>query len=422
MLSDDIAIRVDNLSKCYHIYEKPVDRLKQFILPRLQRLLGIAPKQYYKEFWALKDVSFEVKKGQTLGIIGRNGSGKSTLLQLICGILNPTSGSVKVSGRVAAILELGSGFNPEFTGRENVYLNASLFGLTASDIDQRYQQILEFADIGDFIDQPVKTYSSGMLVRLAFAVIAHVDANILLIDEALAVGDTFFKQKCMSFIRNFMRTGIVIFVGHDTGLMLNICDYSMWLHSGELIEFGVPKKIIENYISYFYDYDSHYSTEPTTLLDQKVEKSERFGSGGAKILSVLLSDVDGRVLSMLSGGEKVQLIIQIKAIQSISNFIVGFQVKDRLGQVIFGENTYSSYKDSQLRLEGGEAVIVSFQFLMPFLCNGDYVITAAVADGSQDEHAMLEWIHDAITFNVSDPTKRHGIVQIPMMSISVSKG
>ena len=188
----DIAIKVQNLSKCYHIYDSPRDRLKQFIAPRLQRLTWQTPKQYFREFWAVKDVSFEIKKGETVGIIGRNGSGKSTLLQMICGTLNPSHGSIETNGRIAALLELGSGFNPEFTGRENVYMNASVLGLSNKEIDERFDDIVAFADIGEFVEQPVKTYSSGMMVRLAFAVIAHVDADILIIDEALAVGDAFF--------------------------------------------------------------------------------------------------------------------------------------------------------------------------------------------------------------------------------------
>lgn len=207
MSSNEIAIKVQNLSKCYHIYDNPRDRLKQFVAPRLQRLTWQHPKQYFREFWALKDVSFEVKKGETVGIIGRNGSGKSTLLQMICGTLTPTQGSIETNGRIAALLELGSGFNPEFTGRENVYMNASVLGLSNKEIDARFDDIVAFSDIGDFIEQPVKTYSSGMMVRLAFAVIAHVDADILIIDEALAVGDAFFTQKCMRFLRGFMKTG-----------------------------------------------------------------------------------------------------------------------------------------------------------------------------------------------------------------------
>ncbi len=205
MSSDQVAIQISKLSKCYEIYDAPRDRLKQFILPVLQRKTGRSPKRYFREFWALRDVSFDVMKGETIGVIGRNGCGKSTLLQMICGTLSPTEGSIRTQGRIAALLELGSGFNPEFTGRENVYLNAAVLGLTRSEIEARFDAITAFAEIGEFIEQPVKTYSSGMMVRLAFAVIAHVDADILIVDEALAVGDAFFTQKCMRFLRQFMK-------------------------------------------------------------------------------------------------------------------------------------------------------------------------------------------------------------------------
>ena len=196
MSSNDIAISVSNLSKCYQIYDNPRDRLKQFVMPRIRRVAGKPQKQYFREFWALKEVSFDISKGEVVGIIGRNGSGKSTLLQMFCGTLNPTSGNVQTHGRIAALLELGSGFNPEFTGRENVYMNAAVLGLSKDEIDSRYDEIAMFADIGDFIEQPVKTYSSGMVVRLAFAVASCVDPEILVVDEALAVGDSVFQAKC----------------------------------------------------------------------------------------------------------------------------------------------------------------------------------------------------------------------------------
>ena len=197
-------------------------------------MIGRAPSTFFREFWALKDVSFEVKRGETVGIIGRNGSGKSTLLQIICGTLSPTGGQVETHGRVAALLELGSGFNPEFTGRENVYMNGSVIGLSRDEIDTLFDDIVAFADIGEFIDQPVKTYSSGMYVRLAFAVIAHVNADTLVIDEALAVGDVFFVQKCMRFLRKFMDEGTIIFVSHDTGAVVNLCNRAFMLNKGQV--------------------------------------------------------------------------------------------------------------------------------------------------------------------------------------------
>ena len=274
MSSNDIAISVKNLSKCYQIYDTPRDRLKQFAAPRLQRLSRRTPKQYFREFWAVKDVSFEIKKGETVGIIGRNGSGKSTLLQMICGTLNPSSGSIQTNGRIAALLELGSGFNPEFTGRENVYMNAGILGLSKEEIDARFEKIIEFADIGDFIEQPVKTYSSGMYVRLAFAVIVNVDAEILVIDEALAVGDAVFSQKCMRFLRKFKEHGTLIFVSHDTASVINLCERAIWLHSGQIRQLGESKAISEAYLHYtlqeVYGQDTELKAfnEVVTTLDE----------------------------------------------------------------------------------------------------------------------------------------------------------
>ena len=234
-MSSDIAIKVENLSKCYQIYDQPRDRLKQFVLPRLRRLVDLPPKPYYREFWALRDLSFEVKKGETVGIIGRNGSGKSTLLQMICGTLNPTEGSIQTNGRIAALLELGAGFNHEFTGRENVYLNASLLGLAHHEIEARFQHIIDFADIGDALEQPIKTYSSGMVVRLAFAVAVHTEPDLLVVDEALAVGDMVFQARCLNHIKNMRDKGVTtFFVTHDIGTFQTICDYGILLDQGRL--------------------------------------------------------------------------------------------------------------------------------------------------------------------------------------------
>ena len=339
MNTADIAIKVENLSKCYQIYDKPSDRLRQFLLPRLQRLLGRKPKQYFRGFWALKDVSFEVKKGETVGIIGRNGSGKSTLLQMICGTLNPTSGSVQTNGRIAALLELGSGFNSEFTGRENIYMNASVLGLSKGEIDARFDDIVAFADIGDFIEQPVKTYSSGMVVRVAFAVIAHVDADILVIDEALSVGDAFFTQKCMRFLRKFMEKGTVLFVSHDTGAVINFCQRAIWLSKGISKYQGDPKYVAQMYLAEMYESKQGESsvapiknhTDNVMFTDQPrdmrldfinttkyrndielfsfVPDSMSFGKGGGQVTSVQLLDENGIPLTWVIGGEMVRLKI-----------------------------------------------------------------------------------------------------------------
>lgn len=247
-MSSEIAVKVSNLSKCYQIYEQPHDRLKQSIFPRLQRMIGREPSQYFREFWALKDVSFEISKGETVGIIGRNGSGKSTLLQMICGTLDPSSGSISTNGRVAALLELGSGFNPEFTGRENIYINAAVLGLSEDETEACFASIVAFADIGEFIGQPVKTYSSGMVVRLAFAVAIHVSPDILVVDEALSVGDIAFRNKCMERIHKMVQRGVtILFVTHDLSTLQLLCSRVVWLKQGSLHAVGDPVSISQDY-------------------------------------------------------------------------------------------------------------------------------------------------------------------------------
>lgn len=244
MSINDIAVKVDSISKCYYMYQKPEDRLKQMLLSKLP-----GNKSFVKEFWALRDVSFEIKKGDTLGIIGRNGSGKSTLLQLIANTLTPTSGSIKVNGRVSALLELGSGFNPEFTGRENVYLSGSIYGIPKSEMDQKISEILDFADIGDFIDQPVKTYSSGMFARLAFSVAINVDPDILIVDEILAVGDSAFQAKCNRAFHKLSDEGCtVLLVTQDPYMVRNFCSKALYLKKGNVIAYGNPTTVTDKYL------------------------------------------------------------------------------------------------------------------------------------------------------------------------------
>lgn len=447
-MSDDIAIKVEGLSKCYHIYDTPRDRLKQFVMPRLQRLIGKQPKQYFREFWALRDVSFEVKKGETVGIIGRNGSGKSTLLQIICGTLSPTGGSVETRGRIAALLELGSGFNPEFTGRENVYMNASVLGLSSEEIDARFNDIVAFADIGDFIEQPVKTYSSGMMVRLAFAVIAHVDADILVVDEALAVGDAFFTQKCMRFLRGFMKKGTVLFVSHDTGSIRNLCNYAVWLEKGQVIQEGAPKEVCELYLEAFYEAQQGKSS--TTMLkalkkpdnslpikDQRLEfinasnlrndlqifefdpDAPSFGKGGAQIHHVHLLDENEHPLAWIVGGEKVTLRVTVHTYKDLDSPIVGFFVKDRLGQALFGDNTFLTYREQPILCKEGKEVQADFVFYMPLLPAGEYSIAIAIANGTQEIHEQHQWIHDAVLFKSESSSVASGLIGIPMLEVKL---
>ncbi len=447
-MSSDIAIKVDSLSKCYQIYEQPRDRLKQFVLPRLRCLVGLPPKQYYREFWALKDVSFEVKRGETVGIIGRNGSGKSTLLQMICSTLNPTAGKVSTEGRVAALLELGSGFNPEFTGRENVYMNAAVLGLTKSEINERFEEIAAFADIGEFIEQPVKTYSSGMMVRLAFSVIAHVDADILVIDEALAVGDAFFNQKCMRFLRDFMRTKTVLFVSHDTGSINNLCSHALWIEKGQVLQSGTPKNICELYLEAFYEAQQGKSSttklrainNPSEWLQLKDQRADlinnsnlrndlqifkfdpdaaSFGKGGAQIQDVRLLDVNENPLAWVVGGEKITLRVIAHVHQALDSPIIGFHVTDRLGQPLFGDNTFLSYREKPVYCQKGSLLQSDFVFHMPVLPAGEYSIAVAIANGTQETHEQHHWIHDAVLFKSESSSVSTGLIGIPMIDINL---
>ena len=353
-MSSEFAVRAIGLGKTYQIYPTPRDRLKQFLLPRVRKLLGLAPKQYYQDFSALQDVSFEIRRGETFGIIGRNGSGKSTLLQILCGTLTPTAGTVEVNGRVAALLELGAGFNPEFTGRENVFMNARVLGLSEEKIVERFESIVAFSEIAEFIDRPVKTYSSGMYVRLAFAVIAHVDADILVIDEALSVGDAFFVQKCMRFLRDFMEHGTLLFVSHDTGSVLNLCSRAMLLKQGRPVCLDTPKAVVQQYLEGLVeanqgaivveagevtaeplaasaDYrDMRQDLRNESSLRNEVEvfrfndRSSAFGTGLATIGDVRLLNPDGQPLLWVLGGESVSLRIRCVAKTDIVSPIVGF--------------------------------------------------------------------------------------------------
>lgn len=437
-MSYDYVLSVNNVSKCFNIYKKPSHRLFQMLLKSRKKL--------HEEFWALKNINFDITRGQSVGIMGRNGAGKSTLLQIICGTLNPSFGDVKINGKVAALLELGAGFNPEFSGRDNVYLCASLYGMSQSQVEARYQSIADFADIGDFINQPVKTYSSGMYVRLAFAVIAHVDADILIIDEALAVGDALFTQKCMRFLREFKKTGVLLFVSHDITTVKNLCEKALWLESGEVREFGTAKSVSEKYLARLYKSEIKHSTEASdrcfddedfvdgrmVLLNQstlrndieifKFDKKAKssFGSGMATIESAYLMSDDGNPLSWCVGGEMVKLEINSRVYGDLTNPIIGFTVNDRLGQPLFGDNTFLSYLNDEIVCTPGQLVRTSFTFRMPLLMSGDYSLSVAIASGTQDDHIQHHWLNDAILFRSHSTSASTGLIGIPMKKIELT--
>ncbi|KAF0811426.1 Teichoic acids export ATP-binding protein TagH [Andreprevotia sp. IGB-42] len=423
-MSSSPVIEVRELNKSFPVFEKPHHRLLEALL----RTHG----RWSREFQALDDVSFAVMPGETVGIIGRNGSGKSTLLQVICGTLNPTSGQVRVMGRVAALLELGAGFNPEFSGIENIYLNAAILGLSSAEVDARLPDILAFADIGDFVHQPVKTYSSGMFVRLAFAVIAHVDADVLVVDEALAVGDAFFTQKCMRFLRRFRdQGGTLLFVSHDSAAVVALCDRAIWLDRGVIRAQGSAKWVSEQYLQSKYanedgldvatvtqqaaagdDFAAGAAMQVSGSMLDVPDSEHAFGDGGARIDTVVFENERGEPLLVSNGGEAALLRIEATVLAPIACPIIGFYVKDRLGQVIFGENSVPHASGQANNAHAGERLMAEFSFRLPYLLAGDYVITAAIADGDQHDHRMLHWIHDARAFQ-SQSRVLHGMMALP---------
>ncbi|OGP66792.1 MAG: hypothetical protein A2031_01740 [Deltaproteobacteria bacterium RBG_19FT_COMBO_43_11] len=448
--ANDIAIRVSNLGKCYQIYNAPRDRLKQFVVPRLQRLFGQPLKQYFREFWALKDVSFEIKKGETIGIIGRNGAGKSTLLQMICGTLNPTGGSILTNGRVAALLELGSGFNPEFTGRENVYMNASVLGLSNEEIDSRYDDIVAFADIGDFIDQPVKTYSSGMLVRLAFSVSAQVDPDILIVDEALGVGDMFFQAKCILRMKNIIKSGAtVFFVSHDMAAIKSLCHRAIFVSEGRIIKDGNTNEVVDAYHSSSHRIDSdslrtetiHQSfsvidkspqdqTKRDDLIDKEYEvdvtymrfsKEQRYGDAKIQIESVKLLDETGKSLQEICLFQKVRLkvCLNFKEISS-GEYNVGFLIRNLNGLELFGARTAELCPKIPYKHQG-ERGIVWFSFIN-YLAGGVYTVATAVSDRRKVNIIEYhDWINNACVFrSISPPDAVWGCFYNSMNEINVT--
>lgn len=438
------AITVSGVYKIFQIFERPHDRLRQAVGARVSRLAGKSPRKYCREFAALSDVSFMVERGDTVGIIGENGSGKSTLLQIICGTLAPTAGSVAVDGRVAALLELGAGFNPEFTGRENVYMSAAILGLTREQVDARYADIVAFADIGDFLEQPVKLYSSGMYVRLAFAVIAHVDADVLIVDEALAVGDAIFVQKCMRFLRAFREKGTLLFVSHDAASITNFCQRVIWLDHGRVRMEGEAKKVMDSYAEYcarkmygdsiaIAKLGSEAVVDSTAVpveeestndvrvdIFSNIENSEGWQSGHAAILEVRLETRQGQALASFCGGEKVVLRIVAETHEDLASPILGFFVKDRLGQSLFGEHTFT-HVQPPLHVRAGERIEARFTFVLPLLPNGDYSMTVSIAEGDPYTHVQHHWLHDAVLIKVSSPTLRYGLVGIPFEKVVMDR-
>jgi lipopolysaccharide transport system ATP-binding protein len=433
MSFDDVAIRVRNASKRYELYSTPRDRLKQFVLPRLQRLVSVEPRQYFREFWALHDVDFEIRRGETVGIVGRNGSGKSTLLQIICGTLAPTQGTIETNGRIAALLELGSGFNPDFTGRENVYLNGALLGLEKEEIDRCFDQIAAFADIGDFIDRSIKTYSSGMVVRLAFSVAVHSSPKILVVDEALSVGDELFQRKCFSRIAQIKQDGAtILFVSHSGSTIIDLCDRAILLDSGEKLADGLPKAIVGQYQRLMYaspdkapsirhrirhgglDGLPHLvrEAEEYALTEPRAPNPDEFydpgliptstivyESRGALIESARITNDSGDLVNCLVSGRYYRYTFNVQFESGATNVLFGMLIKTISGVELGGGVTSSSLHQAIPYIAPNARLTVEFRFRCS-LNPGVYFVNAGVVGTENGEETFLHRLLDACMFRV----------------------
>lgn len=436
-MSCESVVKVENLSKCYQIYDRPHDRLKQFLLPTINRMIGRDERRYFREFWALRNVSFDVKKGETIGLVGRNGGGKSTLLQIICGVLGASDGSVRVNGRVAALLELGSGFNPEFTGEENIFLNGAVLGADKSEIERRYDEIAAFADIGPFIKQPVKSYSSGMVVRLAFAVQAMIDPDILIVDEALAVGDEKFQRKCFTHIEKLKAKGCsILFVSHSGPQVIELCDRAVLLESGELLMEGVPASVVRSYQrmiyapkegyaevvasirqsdiseSTFHISENRDSPEKTAVAEAiKVESTNpyfdagllpttttRYAEHGAKIDGFDIFEISGKRVNVLLQGEVYRFVIHGRFMAELQNVFFGIHIKSITGAEITGQRypSVGKYIDS---VSSGKDFSIAFEFRMSLPPETYFVGGGVWSENPECAHRIL----DAIMFRVLPP-------------------
>ncbi len=408
--SNDIIIQAENLGKMYRMYVKPVDRLKQLLWG------GFLDKPYGREFWAVQGISLAVRRGETVGIIGRNGCGKSTTLQMIAGTLTPTTGKITTTGRITALLELGSGFNMEYTGRENIRLYGSILGFSNDDIVKKMEPIIEFADIHKFIDQPLKTYSSGMAVRLAFSCAIHVDPDILIVDEALSVGDARFQQKCLRAIEGLREKTAVILVTHDVSALKNFCNSAIWIDQGQIRLTGTPDEVASAYLDNCYDTKNSAPTSlplpKTSMPDAQAitalptECAEK-GSKAVIITHAGFVDEVGSPVYEPQPGTEVDYRMVIKNVTHVGPIIVGVTMTDRLGQEIFAINSLWTDTSSPMGSPDiGASKTYRLRFTLPPLNHGVYCLSPAVATGAQSSHEIMHWVHDATVITVIQTARR----------------
>ncbi|MBP1991150.1 ABC transporter ATP-binding protein [Paenibacillus eucommiae] len=399
-MTSDIAIHLDHISKVYKLYDKPADRLKESL-----HLLG---KKFHKEFHAVRDISFQVNKGETLGILGKNGSGKSTLLKMITGVLTPSAGKITVNGKISALLELGAGFNVDYTGLENIYLNGTIMGYSKEEMNQKLDDILSFADIGDFIHQPVKIYSSGMFARLAFAVAINVDPDILIVDEALAVGDVAFQAKCYKKFNEFREEGkTILFVSHSLDTIIQYCTRAILINKGNFIADGSPKQIVDEYKKLLVKMDG--TIKPTTTgntihAQNALWKSSYklnidptlYGDRRAEIIDFGIFDAKDCITENVLSDELISIKMRVKFNIPISNPIFAFTIKDLKGLELAGTNTlYEQYEPAEYGVN--QEIIISFTQRIPFH-NGNYTLSLGCTGYEQDEFVVYHRLYDIIIF------------------------
>ena len=417
----DIAIQISNLSKAYKIFEKPTDRIKESLNP-----FG---KRYSKDFYALHNVSVSIYKGETIGVIGKNGAGKSTLLKMITGVLTPSSGNITINGRIASLLELGAGFNPEMTGIENIYFNGTIMGYTKKEIDAKLDDILDFADIGDFIHQPVKMYSSGMFARLAFAVNVNVKPDILIVDEALSVGDVFFQNKCFKRMADLQKQGVtVLFVSHDMGSIRQLCSKCLWLDNGTKRQYGPVEEVAAAYfneqlaernqlhkevVKHPQEVDRCIQpvlTEKQMILP-RLAPCQGFFNKDVVIQSFVFLE-NGRQAAILEDGHTYEAVMAVEFHKAFDKLIYGFVVENNKGIAVIGVNSWMTSQGKTINVDSPGTILARFTFTMPKIMQGSYTVSPAVAQGTASEHIQLTWLENALLVDVQNSGYNYSILEI----------
>lgn len=419
-MGKDSVINIENISKKYNLYAKPQDRFREAV--------GIHNHSLHSDFYALRNISFDVKRGETVGIIGTNGSGKSTLLKIITGVLNPTEGKVSVEGRVSALLELGAGFNQEYTGLENIYLNGRMMGYSRKEMEAKVPAIVEFADIGDFIHQPVKTYSSGMFARLAFAVAINVEPDILIVDEALSVGDLFFQNKCFRKFEELKNKNVtILFVSHDISSVRQMCSRVLWIEKGTQRIFDQSTLVCDMYMDMkrrgmneltSLNQESSYANIDAEKVTGKVcvpaisYKEGKFISDEFDILSSFFRNRDGKIVNQIVVDEEISMHVFVKLNKDMSDLIVGFVLENAKGLPVYDINNYINQQQGVCGKKD-EVLEIVYRHTMPRLMKGTYIVSVAIAQGTQEKHVMKTWLHGTNEVEIINTGYNSSYIEIP---------